>query len=189
MDFGIAWAHRGLAVKVRSSMPTVHLICGPMGAGKTTYAIALARRAHAVRFSLEEWLGTLFPVDDAAARDPATTQARAARCESQIWATAAQLLAIGCDVVLDIGLARRDHRDEARLRAARVGGVAKLHYLDVARETRSARLLARIARVEREEGPAASGQAEERQSAFEAMEAYFEPPSDDELYSAMIVCE
>src|SRR5947209_2765871 len=39
---------------------TVHLICGSTGAGKTTYAKALATRTHAVRLSIEDWMAMLF---------------------------------------------------------------------------------------------------------------------------------
>ena len=35
--------------------PALHLVCGSTGAGKTTYAIALADRLCAVRFSIDEW--------------------------------------------------------------------------------------------------------------------------------------
>ena len=37
-------------------MPTVHMISGLIGAGKTTFAHELERRHGAVRFSLDEWI-------------------------------------------------------------------------------------------------------------------------------------
>jgi hypothetical protein len=58
-----------------------------------------------------------------------------------------------------------------------------MHYLDVDRETRRARVLARNT-----QGPIAPAfpLTSER---FDALESYYESPSDDELYEAMIVCE
>jgi predicted kinase len=98
-----------------------------------------------------------------------------------MWTVAEQLLALDTAVIFDVGLARRDHRDEARFRAAQIGGVAKLHYLDVDRETRRARFRHR----NEERNPPLAPQLSEE--LFEWMERYFEPPSDDELYDAMIV--
>lgn len=163
-------------------MPTVHLICGPTGAGKTTYAIALAERARGVRFSIDEWMATLFVADRP--EPPAIPWAteRIQRCETQIWAIALQLLARNVDVVLDLGFARLEHRDRIRALVAQTRAESKLHYLDVSSTTRRARVL--------ENGqpprPFAFGLTAEM---FDALEAWFEPPSDDELYGAMIVCE
>jgi len=42
---------------------TLHVIFGPIGAGKTTYAHALARREGAVPFVLDEWGARLFGPD------------------------------------------------------------------------------------------------------------------------------
>ena len=42
---------------------TLHVIFGPCGAGKTTYAHALARREGAVAFVLDDWGARLFGPD------------------------------------------------------------------------------------------------------------------------------
>ena len=42
---------------------TLNLVFGPIGAGKTTYAHALARREGAVAFVLDEWGARLFGPD------------------------------------------------------------------------------------------------------------------------------
>ena len=41
----------------------MHLLCGPTGAGKTTYARELAEAESAVRFSIDEWMSALFWMD------------------------------------------------------------------------------------------------------------------------------
>ena len=122
-------------------MPTVHLICGPTGAGKTTYAIALAERARAVRFSIDEWMATLFVADRPEPPAVAWATERIQRCERQIWAIAQQLIARNVDVVLDLGFARSDHRDRVRALVAQTRAESKLHYLDVSPATRRARVL------------------------------------------------
>lgn len=163
-------------------MPTVHLICGATGSGKTTYAQALANRVRGVRFSMDEWMALLFLGDRPAELSVNWAVERAARCEAQIWAVAEQLISRGIDVVLDIGLSKRDHRDRYRLRAAQAGAEPKLHYLDVDVEARRQRVRLRN---EQRSGPFSF---EVTDAMFDYLESAFEAPSDDELYEAMIVC-
>ena len=118
----------------------MHFICGSTGAGKTTYAVALAKRTKAVRFTIDEWMANLFVVDRPGTPSLEWALERTARCEAQMWALTEQLLARGVDVVFDVGLLRRDHRDHLRFRGLQVGAEVKLHYLDVDRETRRARV-------------------------------------------------
>jgi predicted kinase len=163
-------------------MPTVHLICGSTGAGKTTYAIALAARTGAVRFSIDEWMNTLFVADRPASPDIPWALERLERCERQMWALAEQLIERDVNVVFDVGLSTRDQRERLRMLVAQTRAESKLHYLDVNLETRRARVLSR--------GPRTRAQSFEISPAmFDAMENYFEPPTDDELYGAMILCE
>jgi predicted kinase len=156
-------------------MMTVHLICGATGAGKTTYAAALAQRIGAVRFGIDEWMTTLFMADAAPAVTAAWAAERVSRCELQMWATAEMILARGVDVIFDVGLLRREDRDRLRARAAGAGATAKMHYLDVDRDVRRARLVRR------------TGAAAVTDRAFEALEASFEPPLDDELAGAFVI--
>jgi predicted kinase len=164
-------------------MATVHLICGSTGAGKTTYAIALADRVKGVRFSLDEWMANLFLADRPEQLSLAWAVERTARCEMQIWAVADQLLARGIDVVLDVGLSKREHRDHFRTRAAQVGAQSKLHFLDVDPQTRRDRL-----RLRNEKPQIGHPSLQVTDAMFDWMERWFEAPDDDELFGAMIVC-
>jgi predicted kinase len=168
-------------------MATLHFICGSTCAGKTMYASALAQRAKAVRFSIDEWMGGLFVPDRPADMTPAAALAwmveRVQRCEAQMWPLADQIVARGIDVVFDIGLVRRDDRDRFRARASQTAANIKMHYLDVPAEIRRARVVERRAK-----GATALG-FDVTEETFEWMEQWFEVPSDDELYGAMIVCD
>jgi pantothenate kinase-related protein Tda10 len=44
----------------REHFVKVILVCGPVGAGKTTYSMALAKEIGAIRFSIDPWMQTLF---------------------------------------------------------------------------------------------------------------------------------
>jgi hypothetical protein len=57
-----------------------------------------------------------------------------------------------------------------------------MHYLDVPREVRKARIAARNAQT-------LGAHTYVSDEMFDWMEQWFEPPSDDELYGAMIVCD
>ncbi|MDP9148445.1 MAG: ATP-binding protein [Myxococcota bacterium] len=161
-------------------MATVHLICGSIGAGKTTYATALSDRTRAVRFSIDEWMGNLFLADRPRQVDVTWALERTARCEHQMWAVADRVLSLQLDAVFDLGLSRRDQRDRFRFRAAQTGAEIKLHFLDVDRPTRQERV-----RRRNQDG---TGAFQVNDEMFDFMEGWFEPPADDELYGAMIVC-
>jgi predicted kinase len=163
------------------TMPTAHLICGPPGAGKTTYAIALAARVHAVRFSVEQWFFALFAADQNLGVEWALE--RVDRCERQIWAVAEPVLMAGTSVVLDLGLPRAEDRDRWRAHVAGTIAESKLHYLDVSREIRRSRI------SERNRSASSSGPLAMSDGMFDRMDALFEDPTDDELYGAMILCE
>ncbi len=165
-------------------MPIVHFICGSTGSGKTTYAIALAQRAKAVRFTIDEWMACLFVPDRPEQASLAWALERTARCEVQMWTIADVLLARGVDVVFDLGLSRRDHRDRFRARASQTAASIKMHYLDVPKETRRARVFSRNAAQANAQSFVVVTDA-----MFDWMEQWFEPPSDDELYGSMIVCD
>ena len=163
-------------------MPTVHLICGSVGAGKTTYAKALADRVRGVRFSADEWMVNLFLPDCLEQRSLAWAIERTARCEMQMWAIADQLLARRIDLIFDVGLSKREHRERFRLRAAQVGADPKLHYLDVDAVTRRERVRRRNEQAD------GAGPLFVTDAMFDWMDGSFEAPDDDELYEAMIVC-
>jgi predicted kinase len=162
-------------------MPTVHLICGSTGAGKTTYSLALADRAGAIRFSIDEWMATLFMADSPPKPDLAWALERTARCESQMWRMADQLLARGSDVIFDVGLSKREHRDRFRARAAEAGVSTRLHFLDVDVETRRARV------QRRNTEKSASYSFDVSDAMFDFMETWFERPSAEELVGAEVV--
>jgi predicted kinase len=70
-------------------MSKLHVIFGPSGAGKTTYALTFARREGAVPLILDTWLANLFAPDMPDPLEYEWMIERVQRVEQQIWSTAA----------------------------------------------------------------------------------------------------
>lgn len=88
----------------------VHLLVGPVGAGKTTFARALAREQRAVHLNLDSWMVTLFRADRPASGVIAWYAERVERCVAQIWQVAQDILSAATPVVLELGLIQRAER-------------------------------------------------------------------------------
>jgi predicted kinase len=119
--------------------PTVHLLCGLVGSGKSTYARALADRLPAVRFSLDEWMLRLY--DER--YDSPEYVSKLVPCKELIWDLALEVLRLGHDVVLDWNQWSRERRAEWRTRVERAGYRPVLHWIDVPLRVAIARTTAR----------------------------------------------
>lgn len=162
-------------------MEQVHLILGPQGAGKSTYAQRLAQETRAVRFSIDEWMQHLFAPDLPSTMSLPWIMARVGRCETQIWSTASQICRADGRVVLDLGFTRRHSRDTFRELAARIGAPVRLHVLDAPHALRKERVMRRNV----DQGETFS--FEVTPMMFDAMEQMFEPPTQSERAQALIV--
>lgn len=159
---------------------TLHVIFGPSGAGKTTYANAFARREKAVAFILDEWMARLFAPDMPEPIEYEWMIQRVARCEAQIWSVAAGVLAAGTPVILDIGLMRKADRSRVREIAEAAGLPLQFHYVTASPEVRRARVAER--NVVRGENFA----IEVTPEMFEFVEGVFEAPEPAELEGAVV---
>ena len=155
--------------------PLVHLIAGSTGAGKTTYALALAERIGAVRFSIDEWMMALFWMDSPQPLDGAWAIVRVERCYAQIWRVAEQIAGRGVPVVLDLGFTTRAARARFADLAHDAGLKTQLHFVDVPADERWRRVEARNA--------AADGQLEfaVTREMFDFVEARWEAPDTAEM--------
>jgi predicted kinase len=95
-----------------SIMPKVHVIEGPVGAGKSTYAASLAQRIEGVHIALDHWFAALFSPDRPAGNFIPWYLERKDRLLELIWAHSRGILASGTDVILELGLIQRQQRVE-----------------------------------------------------------------------------
>lgn len=159
----------------------VILVCGPVGAGKTTYAIALAKEIDAIRFSIDLWMQTLF-AKDMQSLDYAWILERVDRCHQQIWEVAEQILQLKGKVILDLGFTTQKHLDRFKALSKAVGVEAEIHYLQAAIAVRKQRVKQRNA----DKDPSLYS-FEITDFMFDFMEGKFEPPADAELINGRTI--
>jgi len=160
--------------------PTLHVIYGPSGAGKTTYAHEFARRERAVAFILDDWMARLFGPDMPTPLEYDWMVERVSRCEAQIWSCAAAVMATGASVILDIGLMRRADRARIREIAEAVDLPLQFHFVTAPQEVRRARVEGR------NEVRGETFAIEVSPAHFEFIEGVFETPDAEELRGAIV---
>lgn len=151
-------------------VPTLFLMVGLPGAGKTTLAKKLEAECPALRLTPDEWIPVLYGENLSQAkldsvRDPV---------ENMQWRVAAAALQLGVDVVLDFGFWGKGERDDYRARAAALGARTEICFLDVPHGELSARLAARNAALP-------PGTFRVSQEQLDLWSSWFEPPTAEEL--------
>ena len=117
------------------SMPTVFLMVGLPGAGKTTRARELGDTHRALVLTPDEWMIPLFGDPEADGRRDVL--------EGRMLSLALQAVRLGTNVVLDFGCWARDERCAIRWLARSAGASCEMVYLSVSRETQLIRLTQR----------------------------------------------
>lgn len=166
---------------MKPTQRTAHLVYGPTAAGKSTHARRLATQTNGVRFAIDEWMHALFGADVPEQIDMPWVMPRVARCQRQIWSVARQILDTGTDVVLELGLLRKTDRDAVKAQIEQAGHVALFHFVDADVSLRRQRVLQRNT----EKGETHSFNV--TPVMFEAIEAYFEYPTESELPGLQLV--
>ena len=127
-------------------MAKVYLICGRVCSGKSTYAMEMVKKHHAVLLSSDEITLALFGQHCGDMHDDYVE-----RAQRYLFHKSLEILAQGIPVVLDWGFWTKEERDEARAFYGEKGIEYEFHYIDVTDEEWHRRLQKRNAAVEKEE--------------------------------------
>jgi len=151
--------------------PIVYLICGFMGAGKTTFAKKLEEKTGAVRITKDEWSIRLI------GNDP--TIDGYAEWDSKIIGlsrdTAFYLAEKGIDVIMDEGFWAKEERDEMKRKIEAIGAKAVMYYVETPIETIRERVLLRNNNLTKESFMIS-------QEMLDGYLSHWQPPSEDEDY-------
>ena len=153
----------------------VHMITGLTGAGKSTYAERLRRDLAGVRFSIDDWNANLFFMDRAPTSDFDWFYERVQRCCRQMRETAEQVLETPAPVVFDCGFTNLHERQIFYDWADGLGVAVTLHFVDIDRDTR----WARVGQRNSERGETFA--LEVTREMFDFMETIWEAPKAEEL--------
>lgn len=121
-------------------MPTIYLIEGPVGAGKSTYAMQLSKQQAAPWLNLDDWMSTLFSPDRPQLGRVEWYMERKSRCIDQIWKVAQAILTSGSNVILELGLIRRSDRAPFFAWVEDTDYALSAHVVDAAEQTRRERV-------------------------------------------------
>lgn len=151
--------------------PIVYLICGFIGAGKTTFAKKLEQETGAVRITKDEWSIRLI------GNDPTIDGYE--EWDHKICGlsrdVAFQLAEKGIDVIIDEGFWEKEQRDEMRRRASTIGAKAIMYYVETPIETIRERVVGRNSHLTKDSFKIS-------REMLDNYLMYWQPPGEDEDY-------
>jgi predicted kinase len=146
--------------------PTLFLMVGLPGAGKTVRARELAAERGALLMTPDAWMISLF--------DQTQPDGKRDLLEGHLIALALEALRLRLSVVLDFGLWGRDERSALRWMGAAVGASCQVVYLRIDREAQLDRVRSRWERTPEQTFPITEAE-------LDAWRSHFDVPDADEL--------
>ncbi|MEZ4310756.1 MAG: ATP-binding protein [Polyangiaceae bacterium] len=125
-------------------MSALHLVIGPVGAGKSTFARRQALQERAVFLDLDTWMVRLFGKDARPAENVLDWYLeRRGRCGELLWDLTREILLSGTSVFLEMGLVARAEREAFYAKVRGEDFRLVVYLLEAAREVRRERVVER----------------------------------------------
>ncbi|WP_192034612.1 ATP-binding protein [Halomonas sp. YLGW01] len=160
-----------------SSLGTLILFSGKMGAGKSTLSAKIARKRGAVLISEDEWLSALFPGE---IKDFNDYISYSSRLKPVIRSHVEKVLLAGTTVVLDFPGNTRKQRAWFKEIYSPRGIPHELYYVAVDDEA----CLKQLKKRQKEQPDRAQFDTED---VFRMVTSYFEPPEESEGFNVQVV--
>lgn len=157
-----------------TTIATIHLIEGPVGAGKSTFAAKLSLRHGAPHLDLDEWMATLFSPDKPDENFVTWYAERKHRCIRQIWKVACELMNGGTGVVLELGLVQLSDREDFYRRVDGTDHELQVYLLNAPLEQRRQRVRERNAQE------SSTFKMQVSDDVFDLANSYWQEPTETE---------
>lgn len=145
------------------SKAKMYLICGFLGAGKTTFSKKLAIEKQAIHLNPDESCCKFFSKQEY----ESNWEECFAKTMNILWDEATKAIKSGTDVIFDVGFWSKASRDEARQKARDIGAEPVVYYLYAPDEELKRRICQRKGRI-----------ARNNIKNFQTIKKLFEEPSD-----------
>lgn len=161
-------------------MSKIHIVYGPQGAGKSTYAKKLTDKVQGIHLSIDDWMWKLYGDDLPKPMNLKWIMERVARCENKIWELTKVISDRNCDVILDLGFTKREKRALFQKLIEDHNKNLQMHYVTAEHSIRRKRVFNR--NIEKGE----TFSFEVTPEMFDFMEGEFNYPSERELRNAIV---
>ena len=155
---------------MNNKQPIAYVICGFIGAGKTTFARKLEKETKAIRITKDEWIIKIFG-------NKITSDKNFERYDKNITELATdiafKILKAGKDVIIDEGFGLNPKRDDIKKKIINVGAKPILYYVECPIEKMKERV------INRSKSPTADS-FEINEEMFDKYLKYWEPPTKKE---------
>lgn len=122
----------------------IHLIVGPVGAGKSTFARGMMARQSSTFLDLDAWTVRLYGEDPRPSENVlAWYLERRERVRALLWDTTLDILASGADVLLELGLVSQAERQTFYAKALEEDLKLTVYCVDAPRDVRHRRVAQR----------------------------------------------
>lgn len=157
---------------MNSKQPTAYIICGFIGAGKTTFARKLEKETGAIRITKDEWMVKIFGNKITLDNKFAEYDKSVTRLAKDV---AFQILKSGGDVIIDEGFWSKSQRVDIKQKIAQLGAKPILYYVESSVERMRERVVDRSKTTTEDS-------FEISREMFDSYLKFWEPPTDDEEF-------
>ena len=155
---------------MNKKQPIAYVICGFIGAGKTTFARKLEKETKAIRITKDEWIIKIFGNKITSDKNFEVYDKNITELATNI---AFKILKAGKDVILDEGFWVKSQRDDIKKKILQVGAKPIFYYVESSVEKMKERV------INRSKNPTKDS-FEINEEMFDKYLKYWEPPKKEE---------